>query len=382
MNRDPELLAESRALRSAVAPHATLAALRSAPDWPDLERRFRRLLGGIRLRRPDSPPGPAAQAERVKAVHWNIEHGNGYRQVESALVTHDDLRDADVILLNECDLGMARSGNGDIAFDLARATGFHAAWAPLFLETTSGRNDDARFAGGEDNLESLFGLAILSRWPLAGVRVVELPSPERHQFEVERMVGRHVALVAVVEHPRSPFVAVAVHLEVHRTRAHRAAQMRLLLQDLAAERRPVLIAGDFNSHTFDRGRAWDPWFGAWVLMFASARALDHRLLFPDHGATREPLFDELRRAGFTWDRLVDRQPTLQLRFERVEELRAFPDFVQRAVLGTMRWAEKRGRLRLDWFAARGWPSGRGYTVPGLDGHGRASDHAPIVAELW
>jgi hypothetical protein len=44
-------------------------------------------------------------------------------------------------------------------------------------------------------------------------------------------------------------------------------------------------------------------------------------------------------------------------------------------------AERRARLRLDWFAGRGWHGGHGSTVPGLDGPGLASDHAPLVAEF-
>jgi len=40
-------------------------------------------------------------------------------------------------------------------------------------------------------------------------------------------------------------------------------------------------------------------------------------------------------------------------------------------------------MRLDWIATRGFrdDAGSGETVAGLDGPGRASDHAPIVAEL-
>jgi endonuclease/exonuclease/phosphatase (EEP) superfamily protein YafD len=45
------------------------------------------------------------------------------------------------------------------------------------------------------------------------------------------------------------------------------------------------------------------------------------------------------------------------------------------------WAERRGSLRLDWFASRGWRDGSGRTVRGLDGPGRASDHAPLIAEF-
>ena len=382
MNRDPALLAECQALARAITPFHGLAALHASPEWNELGPRLSRLLGRVRSFAPESPPAASEQPDRLKAAHWNIEHGNHFAQVEAALTEHPELRDADVVFINEADLGMARSGNRDCLGDLSHALGRYGAWAPLFLETTPGRYDDNELAEGTRNQEGLFGIGMLSRWPLSGVHIVELPSPDVYQFDVERMFGRHVALVATVERPGSPFVAVAVHLEVHRTRAHRATQMRVLMGALGDDRLPTLLAGDFNSHTFNRGRAWDPFWGAAVLMFAPQRKVELRLLFPDQGRRHETLFDELARAGFRWAQLVDRVPTLQLRFDRIDELRAFPDFAQQGVRSALAWAERRGRLRLDWFATRGFPEGRGYTVQGLSGHGRASDHAPIVCELW
>ena len=382
MDRDPAFLAECQALARAVTPFASLSALRSSPGWAALSRRLERVLSRTWHHTPAQPPVASAQPDRLKVAHWNIEHGNRYDRVEAALREHADLRDADVILLNEADLGMARSDNRDVVGDLARALECYGVWAAMFLETTSGRDDDRGLAENRDNREGLFGLGLLSRWPIEDVRLVELPSPDVYQFDVERMLGRHVALLATIARPGQPFVVAAVHLEVHRTREHRAVQMRTLLASLAAEPRPVLVAGDFNTHTFNRGRMWDPLFGLAILMFAPDRTLEHRLLFPDHGRHREPLFDELTRAAYRWNPLVDRSPTLQLRFDRIDELRAFPDFVQHGVRAALAWVERRGRLRLDWFATRGFGDGRGFTVTGLDGPGRASDHAPIVCELW
>ena len=276
---------------------------------------------------------------------------------------------------------MARSGNRDVAADLARALGRHAVWAPLLLETTRGRDDDLIEDSGAENAEALFGLAILSRWPLTGARIVALPSPERSQFDLERMYGRHIALIVTVERPGAPFVAVAAHLEVHRTRAHRAAQMRVVMDALGDERRPVLLAGDFNTHTFDRGLPWSVLAGAGGLMLTPGPALRRRLRFPDRGPAREPLFDVLRATGFEWESWVDRLPTLQMRFERIEEARRLPGLISGAFDRALAWAQSRAALRLDWFAGRGWKSAHGFTVQGLDGPGRASDHAPIVAEI-
>jgi endonuclease/exonuclease/phosphatase family metal-dependent hydrolase len=381
MTRDPAFIEECAEIRRALQAHATLASLRTSRGWTVLETRIGRVLDALRRLKPNAPPAPPADPARVRAVHWNIEHGNRYEQVERELFTHPKLQRADIVMLNEVDLGMARSGNRDVAGDLAAALGLHGVWAPMLIETTLGRDDDPLMAQGRENLEGLFGLAILSRWPIGEVRAVELPSPERIQFELERMYGRHVALVAVIERPGAPFVAVSVHLEVHRTRMHRAAQMVALLEALRHEGRPVLLAGDFNSHTFDRGHWWYPMVGASVLFLHSDGDLEKRLLYADRGGSHEWLFDGLRDAGFEWERFIERGPTLQLRFDRLEEARGPLRLLGGPGRSVLAWAERRARLRLDWFAGRGWRDGRGFTVSGLDGPGKASDHAPIAAEF-
>ena len=386
MTRDPALLEECRALQRAVEPYPTLAALHAAPEWPAVAERFARMLGTVRRVVADAPAIADARASNrpdgVIAAHWNIEHGNWYEQVERALARDETRRfgGPDLILLNEVDLGMARAGNRDVTADLARALGFHAAWVPMFLETTLGRDDDALTAHGSNNQESLFGLAILSRWPIGAARIVELPSPDAIQFDLERMIGRHVALIAEIERPGQPFVAATVHLEVHRARSHRGAQMRVLMEALAAERRPVVLSGDFNSHTFDRGLWHSSMSAAWALFTTPGDALRERLLHPDRGPHHEPLFDALREHGFEWERYVDFQRTLQLRFDRVDEARAF-DLMRQLARPLVDWAVARGTLRLDWFAARGFAGGEGHTIAGLDGPGRASDHAPISARF-
>lgn len=381
MSREPALLAECRALADAVRPHATLAALHAAPEWAELGPRFEALLGAVRRHAPASPPAPAADPERVRFVQWNIEHGNWYERVEAALRTHADLAGADVIALDEVDLGCARAANRDVTADLAAALGLHGAWGPLFLETTVGRDDDPRMAAGRENEEGLFGNAVLSRWPLGEARVIGLPSPKQVQFEAERMVGRHAALAVEVLHPRRPFVVVAAHLEVHRTRAHRAAQVAVLARALAHEKRPVVLAGDFNTHTFDRGLWHSPLHGAAALLALPGPALRARLTRPDRGFSHEPLFDVLREAGFTWEPFNDFAPTLQLRDDRLDELHALPALLRVPAARVLSWAVRRGALRLDWICGRGWRGGRGRTVRGLDGPGGASDHAPITAVL-
>ena len=377
---DRSLLGECAELKRALEGYADLRSMRAAPEWPALRTRLTALLSTVRRHDPATPPRPAEDGDLVRAVHWNIEHGNRYDQIERALAGHIQLAGADLVSLNEVDLGMARAGNRDVGADLAAALGLHGAWAPLFLETTPGRDDDPQMAAGRENQESLFGLALLSRWPIGEVRIVELPSPER-QFDHERMYGRHIALVAAIERPGAPFVAVSVHLEVHRTRAHRAHQMRVLLEALVNETRPIVLAGDFNSHTFDRGHWWSPLDGGGALILSPPGVLRRRLLHPDAGRHRETLFDELREADFEWQRFGDRQPTLSLRFDRLDEARGLLGAAGGLMRPLLALIQRRAGLRLDWFSGRGWRDGHGATVRGLHGPGLASDHAPLVAHF-
>src|SRR5437879_2919542 len=126
MSRDPAFLAECRALQRAVAAHPTLTALDSSPEWPAVSARLATLLGAVHRTSPASPAAESGDPSRVRVVQWNIEHGNWREQVERALLTRAELKDADIITLDEVDFGCARAGNGDVAGDLAAALGLHS----------------------------------------------------------------------------------------------------------------------------------------------------------------------------------------------------------------------------------------------------------------
>jgi endonuclease/exonuclease/phosphatase family metal-dependent hydrolase len=381
-SRIPAHTSDAHELRAAVAAHATLDALHASAEWPRLRERLEALLDRLRLL-PAASSEPARDPSRVRVAHWNIEHGNRFEALARELATHPELAGADIVTLNEVDLGMARSGNRDVAAELGTRLGLHAAWGAMFLECTRGRDDDALTAVPGDNQESLFGLAILSRWPITGARLVPLPGPEQTLFAHERMLGRFVALVGDIAHPLRPFTVATVHLEVHRTRAHRAEQMRLLLTALAGETRPVLLTGDWNTHTFDRGTRFAVPGAALALFATPSGPLAERLTHPDRGSAAEGLFEHLRAAGFEWLHSNDFAPTLGMRFARLGEVHAMPEPLRALASRGLSWAERRARLRLDWIASRGFrhEQATGRTVLDLDGPGLASDHAPITAEL-
>ena len=159
--------------------------------------------------------------------------------------------------------------------------------------------------------------------------------------------------------------------------------MAIVLEALEGESRPIVLTGDWNTHTFDRGTHGSVASAAWALLMDSDAALAERFRHPDRGRHAEPLFAALATAGFAWRPHNDATPTLGMRFQRLGEVHAMPGPLRHFVTERLATAEARARLRLDWIATRGFATGATppCTVEGLDGPGRASDHAPITAHL-
>ncbi|MBI3950244.1 MAG: hypothetical protein HY314_07300 [Acidobacteria bacterium] len=159
----------------------------------------------------------------VRVVQWNIEKGRNFVGLVEAFSAHPVLRYADLIFLNEVDNGMARSGNLHVARELGAHLRMHAAFAPAHLELTKGLGDDLDAPG--ENETALQGNALLSRYRLDQLRIIELPSYfEPFEFE-EKRLGRRIALVAEVSINQKKLAAVCTHLEIRTTPRGRARQM-------------------------------------------------------------------------------------------------------------------------------------------------------------
>lgn len=130
---------------------------------------------------------------------------------------------ADVLGLQEVDVGLPRSGGRDLARIVADATGLAVAFGAA---TT--------FGAGE------YGNALLVRGSITAVEVVPLPSPRRHE-------PRSV-LVASVDLAGGPSLTVAVtHLSYDREEA--VAQLPLAIDALAGRAGPRILLGDLNLET-------------------------------------------------------------------------------------------------------------------------------------
>ena len=248
------------------------------------------------IKRGSFGPAVTGGATSARILIWNVERG----RAPARWAEMEAVRAADVLLLCEVDDGMARSGNLDVAAELAERLGLPYAFTPNYFELTRGTRRERIRTRGVANLRGLHGNAILSRWPLGDVRRVQLPVQFDWFRHYERRIGTRVALRATLDGPSAPFTVAVAHLEAFATPAQRARQMQVLVAALADAPR-VLLGGDFNTLGIRPG--WDA-----ALSLLGERARDpHRLT--RSVIAREPLFEEARRAGFSWEDVNAVEPT-------------------------------------------------------------------------
>lgn len=205
------------------------------------------------------------------------------------------LRDSDVVVLNEVDLGMKRTDYRDVARELAHALGMNYVFGVEFVEVDRLEDlgidqvqiDDPVLAGElKQELQpdparylGLHGNAILSRYPIAGARIIRLPvchdwyKAEKaaisalekgkrlaanqvflERIEREVRQGGRMAIVANLRIPDLPgglATVVNVHLENKCTPECRTRQMDALLSQIKEITHPVIMAGDLNTTGFD-----------------------------------------------------------------------------------------------------------------------------------
>jgi endonuclease/exonuclease/phosphatase family metal-dependent hydrolase len=406
----PERRAEVRRLARELSAVPTRAALHAGGQWPRQAAQIDDLLGPIQTgRNPGTvgnaaqgagaqarvPPGvprspePAAPAGARRVVHWNILKGIAFEGIARALTDHAALRGADVVLLSEVDVGMARSSNRHVACDLAERLGTCWAYVPSYLELTKGPGRDAR-APGENDI-GLHGVAILTRERPLALAAITLPEIFDYFPHVEKRVGQRQGLMASLP---DGWVVGSVHLEVRNTPAARASQLAAFLDGVesfcvrenAAGRpvRRVLLGGDLNTHTFARGSLWRGTRGFLRLLLTPRERLWRQLLRPWIGG-RERLFADLARRGYAWEPLSEDLHTAWAPLHTIEEAQGSSRLLD-PLLAHALGPERRGLpLRLDWFMGRGvcvakTPAPVRTLVDLLDADPAPSDHAPLVLE--
>jgi len=377
-------------LQETVAPHlAELARCRSAaeleahPRYRSLEPALRRLLTTPEVG--DFTATVAPPRPRYRILAWNVERGAQLDGQIEAFRSHPYLKTADVILLMETDLGMARSGNRDVARTLARELGLHYAFVPSYLNLTNGSGLERGIRG--ENTVGLQGNAVLSRYPIGSVRAIPLRNGIDKMASPEKRIGCLAALAAGIEFPNFPLTAVSTHLDAQSSQRHRRDQMRDILDGLPAGG-PVLLGGDWNTTTYDSSRAL--WailgFGLRVLMGVDSVMRNHYL--HPYRLFEKELFAQLERRGFDY-RASNLLGERTICYDQADPrtYAALRDWVPSWCFPFIRWSLRHhgGRcpFKIDWFAARGLRCENPVVIHDL-GEDRAaplSDHDAIGVEV-
>jgi endonuclease/exonuclease/phosphatase family metal-dependent hydrolase len=289
------------------------------------------------------PARPAAWPTVLRLCAFNAERLKDPAGVRRLM----DRAGTQVSLLSEADVGMARSGNAHTLRALTASAGEGYLYGVEFVELGLGKAREMRDHAGERNACGFHGNAIATT--LAVESALLIPLEESGFWFLgfegeERRIGGRIALAARLAGAPKPLWLVSVHLESKTDPGDRQAQMRNLLRalDALAPDAACVIGGDFNTKALPRGDG------------------ERRLLL-ESPERYEPLFADLRGAGFAWAASNLAEPTQ----------RTGPSDKPKPPFG-----------KLDWIAVRGVTAENPQVVPAVDEQGRAlSDHEMVTVDL-
>ena len=366
-----------------LARYDSTAELLVDPLYRSIEPLVRRVLESPETGDFTDGAGPAQPHYRV--VAWNLERGIEFEGQLDAVRRHPMLAGADVLLLTETDVGMARSANRAVAQELARALRMNFAFGPCYLNLSKGAGIESQAAGV--NELGLHGNAVLSRYPLHNVRLIGLRNGKDKMRGREKRLGRQTALLAEVVFPNYRTEVVSAHLDAQSSQRHRRDQMRDVLEALSPGG-PVIIGGDWNTTTYNSSSAFRAIMGFWLRVFMGPdNVIRNHYLHPYRRFERE-LFELLEARGFDYRRCnVLGERTTSYDVEDVKTHKNLREWVPAWCFAFIRWALRNHNgqcpLKIDWFATRN-VNCRNPAVTHDLREGRAtplSDHDAIAVEV-
>lgn len=229
--------------------------------------------------------------EKFKSLIDPQKAPEGSELRNNVLRQREKLASADIILLQEMDIGMKRSGYIDAARELARALHMNYVYGAEQLEIDpvllglekihyeSGEIDEEAtdyYAADPARYKGVFGCAVLSRYPIKHAEVFQLKhqgydwyageKPKIGFVEKSRRLGAKVLFENVMTRemkaggriffrvdlsvpglPEQTLTLINIHLEIKSLPKDREAQMSEILSYIKRIRHPVIVAGDFNS---------------------------------------------------------------------------------------------------------------------------------------
>jgi endonuclease/exonuclease/phosphatase family metal-dependent hydrolase len=223
----------------------------------------------------------------LRVVTYNLLHGGpgsgwrgdgGHLEERLALVTRGlQALSPDIVALQEASI---TRGHGNVANRLGRALGLYWTHASATRRLTGLSWLDAPLVWAMSFEE---GPAVLSRFPIGEVEVVDLP-------RCRRFYDPRVLLRATVQTPRGPLDVFSTHT------GHDACQAQRIAEVVRGRALPALVMGDFNAgesaewiralvrdhgfvDAFRAARPGDPGATVWQNPAASASTVSRRVDF-------------------------------------------------------------------------------------------------------
>jgi endonuclease/exonuclease/phosphatase family metal-dependent hydrolase len=184
---------------------------------------------------PERIVAPVPSGDQLEIVTWNIERGDAYARVLTALRGLE----ADVLLLQEVDRDCRRTDFRDVARDLAHALDMNWVSAGEFQEIGEGRRGRA----------GLTGQATLSRFPISNVDVLSFRAQDKWRWSINPVQPRRGGRIAL-RAETAGVVLYNIHIESGHNDPLQRRQMAEILDRQGREMpsgQPAVIGGDFNN---------------------------------------------------------------------------------------------------------------------------------------
>lgn len=193
-------------------------------------------------------PNAPARSQSIKLLQWNIERGYKLPKIIKELQAID----ADIIALQEIDIGCERSSSIDTGKEIAEQLGLNYIFFCEFEELHSPVRSPELQGGG------VHGNGILTKFDVSDARLVhhsmhpvDWNDPKQPLAQTEPRRGQRAALAATVHTPQGPLLCYCLHLEVFCGMLARIEQFADVLQDSKIQMKKGLyhqaILGDLNT---------------------------------------------------------------------------------------------------------------------------------------
>ena len=354
------LFVESPKIEHDLHPHFPLLSgfnstksLEKSPLYHDLKPKILQVLNSYEIENL-APPAPLEPYYR--AVAWNVERGICFDEIIYFLKNHPILSKADVILMTETDLGMARSGNRNVAKEIAQRLQMNYFFAPSYLNLAKGSGIENEFEG--ENELGIHGNAILSRYPIRKPRIVSQPNTHDKMQGREKRLGNQRALVATVEIPGHPLRVACMHVNVRSTQKQRKKEIERVVKALCEEgNQPALIGGDWNTSTYDSHSTTSAIIGFWIrVLMGTHNMIQNHYPYPDR-LFEKKLFRMLESNGFDYKGCNELgMGTNHYSVDSIKQFKILREWVPEWCFKCIEWSLKdhngRCSFKLDWFSQR------------------------------